>query len=80
MGLLSQNGESLDEWQNQSLQDNSVDADSEKQMQMQGKEVKKEKKKEEEEETKNEISEQENQGPDGVYPWLQKLTALALSL
>ena len=60
-----------------SLQDNSVDADSEKQTQMQGKEVKKEKKKkeEEEEEMQNQTPEQENQGPDGVYPWLQKLTA-----
>ena len=55
-----------------SLQDNSVDADSEKQTQMQGKEVKKEKK---EEEMQNQPPEQENQGPDGVYPWLQKLTA-----
>ena len=48
-----------------SLQDNSVDADSEKQTQMQGKEVKKEKK---EEEMQNQPPEQENQGPDGVYP------------
>ena len=54
-----------------SLQDNSVDADSEKQTQMQGKEVKEKK----EEEMQNQPPEQENQGPDGVYPWLQKLTA-----
>ena len=53
-----------------SLQDNSVDADSEKQTQMQGKEVMKEKKKKEEkeEEMQNQPPEQENQGPDGVYP------------
>ena len=50
-----------------SLQDNSVDADSEKQTQMQGKEVMKEKKKKEEE-MQNQPPEQENQGPDGVYP------------
>ena len=73
LGLLSQNGESLDEWQNKSLQDNSVD--SEKQTEMQGKEVKKEKVKKIEEEMQNQTSEQENQGLDGVYPWLQKLTA-----
>ena len=47
-----------------SLQDNSVDADSEKQTQMQGKEVKEKK----EEEMQNQPPEQENQGPDGVYP------------
>jgi len=44
--------------------DNSVDADSEKQTQMQGKEVKEKK----EEEMQNQPPEQENQGPDGVYP------------
>ena len=49
-----------------SLQDNSVD--SEKQTEMQGKEVKMEKKKKEEEERQNQTPEQENIGPDGVYP------------
>ena len=63
--MLSQNGESLDEWQNKSLQDNSVD--SEKQTEMQGKEVKKEKVAKIDEEMQNQTSEQENQGLDGVY-------------